>query len=353
MRLLIIGGTGRISTGITSLLIERGDRLTLFTRGKTEAEVQGPIETATGDRRDFSRFERWAHAQKHFDCVIDMVALTRVEVESAIRAFQGRTGHYIFCSTVDVYTKPAARYPTTEDAEREPSKTFLYAYEKMDCERTLFAAHEKGQLVVTSIRPGHTYVDRLLHTLGRDQFWIDRMRKGLPLLVHGDGNSLWSVCARDDVARAFVGAVGNARTFGRAYHVAGEEWITWNRYYETVAAAAGAPKPSLVHVPVDVLAKVDPARSVGCKENFQFTSIFDNSRARADLGFQYTIPFDEGAKRAVKRMEERKMIELAAKHPWYDSIIAAWQRLGERMVEEYRERQVRLVRHCRARVAPS
>ena len=172
MRILIIGGTGIISTGISRLLIERGDDVVLYNRGLRTSLVEGKYTTITGDRKEFTNFENQMNEAGTFDCVIDMVCYRPEEAESAVRAFKGRTGQYIFCSTVDVYTKPAVAYPITEAAERLPSKKFMYGYNKARCEELLFAAHERGDLVVTSIRPGHTYGEggnNLLHALGRWQ----------------------------------------------------------------------------------------------------------------------------------------------------------------------------------------
>ena len=130
MRILIIGGTGIISTGITRLLIERGDEVVLYNRGLRSSLVEGKYTTITGDRKKFTSFEQQMQEAGTFDFVIDMVCFLPEEAESAVRAFKGRTGHYIFCSTVDVYTKPAATYPITEAAERFSSEKFPYAYNK-------------------------------------------------------------------------------------------------------------------------------------------------------------------------------------------------------------------------------
>ena len=118
MRVLIVGGTGIISTGITRLLIDRGDDVVLYNRGQRPSQIEGPHQTITGDRKAYSDFETRMREAGPFDCIIDMICYLPEEAESAIRAFAGRTDHYIFCSTVDVYTKPAAAYPISESAER-------------------------------------------------------------------------------------------------------------------------------------------------------------------------------------------------------------------------------------------
>jgi len=335
MKILIIGGTGLISTPITHYLVERGDDVTLYNRGMSEARIPGGPKRILGDRRDYASFEAQMAEVGSFDCVIDMVCYVPEEAESAIRAFKGRIGQFIFCGTVDVYTKPARRYPITEDEERQPARSFPYAFNKAVCERILEETHRRGDFPVTIIRPAHTYGEggSLVHTFGGKTTYLDRIRKGKPIIVHGDGNSLWASCHIDDVGRAFVEAAGKAQTFGKAYHVTGEEWMTWNRYYQGIAEALGASKPTLVHIPTDLLGRVAPRRANWCVENFQFNNIFDNSAARADLAFRYTVAWVEGVRRTVAWLDERGRIENSDDDPFDDRAIAAWEQLGTDMVQ--------------------
>jgi nucleoside-diphosphate-sugar epimerase len=335
MRILIIGGTGLISTSITRQLIERGgDDVTLYNRGKSEARVPGGWKQIVGDRKDYARFELQMREAGPFDCVMDMIGFVPEEAESAVRAFKGRVGQYIFCSTVDVYTKPAKRYPYRED---EPlSGLGDYAVNKVKCENLLIEAHRNGDLPVTIIRPAYTYGEGgvIIHSFGWSTAYIDRIRKGKPIVVHGDGNSLWVVCHIDDVARAFVNAAGNARTLGKAYHTTGEEWMTWNQYHQAVAKALGAPSPTFVHIPSALLARISPQRAGVCAVNFQFNNIFDNTAAKAALGFAYTVPWVEGVRRTVGWLDERNRIADSDKDPFDERVITAWQRLGEEMIRE-------------------
>ncbi len=337
MRVLIIGGTGVISTGITPRLLERGDEVVLFNRGNTRPEFSGDYELIIGDRSDHESFERTMQSQEPFDCVIEMIGFTPGEVESDIRAFKGRTSQFIFCSTIDVYTKPAEIYPITETAERSPVASFPYAFDKARCEQILESAHG-DDLPVTIIRPAHTYVRRLVHTLREGSYWIDRMRKSMPVIVHGDGQSFWGSTHRDDVARAFVNAVGNDSAVGEDYHVTAEEWLTWNRYYQLVAKAAGAPEPELIHIPTDLLVETVP-EAEWCGMNFQYDNIFDNSKAKRDLNFEYTIPFLEGVTTAIKQLDDRGEMESADDYPWYDDIIRAWAKSSEAMRRLDQDRQ--------------
>ena len=328
MRILIIGGTGTISTGIARLLVERGEDVVLYNRGRRASLVDGDYATITGDRKDLVAFEQQMHEAGTFDCDIDMFCFLPEEAKSAVRAFRGRTGHYIFCSTVDVYTKPAATYPITEAAERLPSEKFSYGFNKARCEELLFAAHNHGDLMVTCIRPGHTYGEggnNLIHPIGFGNVYLDRMKKGQPVILHGNGTSFWPTCHRDDVAVAFVGAVDNEKARGRGYHVAGEEWMTWEQYHQRLAKAIGAKPPRFIYIPTDVIVRMAPQEAARCEVNFTYNNLFDNTAAREDLGFRVTIPWIEGARRTVRWLEENGQLEKSEDFPKYDRIIEMWQ----------------------------
>jgi nucleoside-diphosphate-sugar epimerase len=336
VKILIVGGTGLISTGITRQLVARGDEVTIYTRGRRDIEIPAGVKRMVGDRDDSAAFESHMGQAGLFDVVIDMICFTPQHAESAIRAFAGRTAQYIFCSTVDVYTKPAKRYPVRENAEREPSPSFSYAFNKAVCERLFEEAHARGNFALTMIRPAWTYGEggRILHTFGWDTYYLDRLRRGKPVIVHGDGTSFWVACHRDDVARGFVGAAGNEIAFGRAYHLTGKELLTWNAYTRTVAQALGAPTPRMVHIPTDLLGRVLPKSAEWCVENFSYNNIFDNTAARSDLGFACTIPFAEGARRVIGWLQAKGGFENSDDHPFYDQVVEAWERLGEGMAAQ-------------------
>jgi nucleoside-diphosphate-sugar epimerase len=341
MKILIIGGTGLISTSITRQLLERGDQVVLYHRGQSELyPLWGGEQVIQGDRNVYARFEQQMAEAGYFDCVIDMVGYLPEDAESAVRAFRGRVGHFIFCSTVDVYRKPATRYPYTEDDVYGGLNP--YSNNKVRCEEILTAAHHSGDFPVTIIRPAYTYGEGRgpIHTFGGKTTYVDRIRKGKPIVVHGDGSSFWVACHRDDVARAFVHAIGQAYTFGQSYHTTGEEWMTWNSYHQQVATALGAPTPQLVHIPTDLLGQVAPQRAFIAVTNFQFNNIFDNSAAKRDLKFQYTTPWVEGVRRMADWLDAHQRVEPSEADPFDDQLIAAWQRLGAALGQAFSESAV-------------
>jgi nucleoside-diphosphate-sugar epimerase len=333
LKILIIGGTGLISTAITGQLLARGEEVTLYNRGKSEARIPDGAKILHGDRKQYAEFETQMAEAGQFDCVIDMVGFVPEDAESVIRAFKGRIGHFIFCSTVCTYGGPASRYPIREDEPRRPIGS--YGANKVKCEDILMAAGELGDFPVTVMRPSQTYGEggTIVHSLGWRTSYLDRIRKGKPIIVHGDGSCLWAACHIDDVGRGFVNAAGNAKAYGKSYNLTGEEWMTWNRYHEGVAEALNAPKPTLVHIPADLMARIAPKHFGISIDIFQYPSIFDNSAAIADLGFQYTIPWVEGVRRTVAWLDARNKIENSDDDLFDDKVIAAWEQLGANMAE--------------------
>jgi nucleoside-diphosphate-sugar epimerase len=236
---------------------------------------------------------------------------------------------------VDVYAHPhpAGGLPYREDAPQ--SGRNQYAADKVQCEAILRAAHARGDLTLTIIRPAATYAEGagILDSLRGRPTYIDRLRKGKSIIVHGDGQSLWCSCHADDVARAFVHAAGNPVALGRSYHATGEEYLTWNQHHEIVARAIGAPEPWLVHIPTDALARMLPSAQLSdaahwTLTNFQFNNIFDNAAARRDLDFRYTVPWSEGARRLVEWLDAHGRVADSDDDAFDDALIDGWERLA-------------------------
>jgi nucleoside-diphosphate-sugar epimerase len=339
MKILLLGGTGLISTGITRLLLERGDAVTHYNRGQRSQEFAGRVTTVTGDRYNHTAFEAQMAGVPAFDAVLDMIGYRLDDVRSLVRAFGGKTGHLIFCSTVDVYARPASRYPVHESEVFRPA-AWDYAQQKAACEQFLWDWHARAKHPFTVIRPVHTYSEQgaVLHTFGGATYHLDRLKKGRPILVHGDGSSLWSSVHRDDAAAAFVNALGNPATFGNSYHLPGEECVTWNQYHGLVAEGIGAPPPTLVHIPSDVLYPLD-RRAFITAINFQYNNCFDPTAAKTDLGYRYTISIAEGARRIYVWLTANGRLENSDDVPQDDRILAAWERLRAQMDQELSDLQ--------------
>lgn len=324
LKVLIIGGTGVISTAVAQRLIDRGDEVTLLNRGRTPVRLRGSFNAISGDRADRAGFERAIHASGVWDCVIDMICSLPEDAASLARALHGRTGQLIFCSTTNVYPKPADAYPVRED--HWLGAAFKNGVDKAQCEVIHRQAEHAGAYTLTVVRPGHTFGEggSVLHSLGNHTSFLDRIRHGRPIVVHGDGQGLWSALHADDVASVFATATGQAKAFGRTFNATGTQWITWDRYCAGIAEALGAELPEIVHIPTDALAVLAPARAAQCKRSLQYPGIYDMTAARDVLGFGSRVSFVEGMRRTIVWLESHGRVE-----PWdadieYESIVNAW-----------------------------
>lgn len=327
MKILIIGGTGNISRWFTHSLAEAGVDITLYNRGTNVISFPGNVNSIVGDRTDRPAFRRQFEKAGTFDCVIDMVGFEPEDARQAVEVFQGKTAQFIFCSTVDVYSKQQLVYPVPAGQVPCASPGFPYAYKKMQMEQVFMEAFQQQGFPVTIVRPAATYsegVSPLLTTFGRQSYHLDRVQKGLPVVLHGDGHSIWVEAHASDVARAFTGAIGNPVTIGKSYDVTGEELLTWRSMYTIVAEELGASSPKWVCIPAEMLGRLAPEESEWCLMNFQYNNIFDNTAARQDLGYRYTISYREGVRRCLRYLLDRGMIEDQAHYPFYDRLLREW-----------------------------
>jgi len=298
MKVLFIGGTGNISTSCVGLALERGFEVTIWNRGKRESLFGARVATLRGERDDEAVLAQAAAGR--FDAVVDFLAFRPEQVEAALRAFAGRAGHYVFISTASAYEKPPRRHVITEDTPLG-NPYWEYSRQKIACEELLTRAFASGNLPVTIVRPSYTYGQTWIPTAlgGQDYTVVDRMRRGLPIVSHGDGSSLWPMTSADDFAVGLVGLLGNDRAHGEAFHITTDEILTWDQIYATMAEAAGA-AASIVHVPSDVIAAVLPARAGSFLGDKTWSTVFDNGKIKRFVPeYRAAVTFAQGMRRSV------------------------------------------------------
>jgi nucleoside-diphosphate-sugar epimerase len=294
LRVLFIGGTGVISSACARVAVEHGIDLFVLNRGRsTDRPLPSGVTTLRADIRE-PRSVRSEINDRDFDAVVDWVAFTPDQVRTDIELFSGRTAQYVFISSASAYQTPPARVPVTEST---PLRNPFWAYSrgKIACEDLLVAAYREQGFPATIVRPSHTYDQTTVPFEGR---WtvLGRMLAGKPVIVPGDGTSLWTLTHHEDFARAFVPLLGHLRTLGEAIHITSDDVLTWNQIAETLAAALGV-TARLVHVPSDAIAAADPDWGAGLLGDKAHSMIFDNAKVRALVpGWRAVIPFEQGAR---------------------------------------------------------
>lgn len=298
LSVLFIGGTGVISAAAARRAVDAGHRLTILNRGN-ESLRPAPVaaELVRADIRDPASV-RAALGDRRFDVIVDFVAFTATHVATDIELFAGRTSQYVFISSASAYQKPPARLPIRESTPlRNPF--WQYSRDKIAGEDLLVRAYREQGFPATIIRPSHTYDQTMIALTGG---WSDiaRMRAGNPVVVHGDGTSVWTLTHSSDLAKALVGLFGLPQAVGDSFTITSDEYLPWNEIYETFARAAGAPAPRLVHIASDTIAAAAPDLGPSLLGDKSHSVIFDNGKVRALVpDFICTVPFALGARQVL------------------------------------------------------
>jgi nucleoside-diphosphate-sugar epimerase len=323
MKVLFIGGSGNISTACSRLAAERGMDLVHFNRGRRRVELPPSVRTIHGDIGDRGAMAQTL-ASEAFDVVVNWIVFDPAQAAADVEMFAGKVKQYVFISTATVYQKPPRHYVVTEETPLA-NPFWEYSQKKLATEQFLTEAHRRHGFPVTIVRPSFTYGDTWIPTaFGIDFTSVHRMRKGLPLPLHGDGTSLWVMTHASDFAKGLLGLCGRRDAVGEAFHITSDEVLTWNQVYECIAAAAGA-QPRLVHIPSDFIAKVDPAIGAGLLGDKAHSLVFDNSKIKRFVpGFNCTVPLAVGIRRAVAWLDAHPEEQRLDGNAAVEKILSAW-----------------------------
>ena len=329
MKALFIGGTGTISMAITRLLASKKDwEVYLLNRGSRRAEVPETVRWIQADISD-EEAVRQALGGMKFDCVCEFIGFVPAQVQRDIRLFTSRTKQYIYISSASAYHKPAKDYRITEGTALA-NPYWQYSRDKIACEDILMKAYREQQFPVTIVRPSHTYDNRNVplgvHGNNGSFQVLKRMLEGKPVIIHGDGTSLWTMTHNSDFAVGYVGLMGNPHAIGEAFQITNDETLTWNQIYQAIADALGV-ELKAYHVSSEFLATVSDydftGSLIGDKAN---CVVFDNSKLkRAVPDFHPTVRFEEGIRDTIANIMAHP--ELQKEDPefdaWCDRVIDA------------------------------
>ncbi len=302
--LLFIGGSGEISAACVHHATAEGDHVTVVNRGRsTLRPLPRQTTVLTADIREPDGV-RAVLGDREFDAVVEFYAFLPEHVDTDAELFGGRTGQYVFISSASAYQTPPRQLPVTEDTPLD-NPFWLYSREKIASEQRLVeVAGRRGDLPWTIVRPSHTY-DRT--SIPFDGGWtvVDRMRRGEPVVVHGDGTSLWTITHADDVAVGLVGLLGHPDALGEAFHITNEAPVTWDHIFRSIASAAGAPDPEPLHIASESMAEMAPDWGPRLLGDVSHSMLFDNRKVSALVpAYAPDTAFVDGARQIVAWYDE-------------------------------------------------
>ena len=328
MKVLFVGGTGLISSACTQLAIAQGIDLFLLNRGHRPDQPAGAT-SLVADIRDPEATAR-VLAGHHFDAVVDWIAYTPDDVERDLRLFRDITHQYVFVSSASAYQRPVSHYLITEDTPLA-NPYWAYSRNKIACEERLMRAYREDGFPFTVVRPSLTYGDTqiplVMNSWQRPYTAVARMRQGKPLIVPGDGTSLWTITHNTDFAKGLVGLLGHQQAIGHAFHITSDEVMTWDQFYAAVAAAAGV-EANVVHMASDFIAACMPDLKGSLVGDKVVSVVFDNSKIKRFVpGFCATMPFSRGIRQTLAWFEAdhaRQQIDAELDQQW-DRLIDVYE----------------------------
>ncbi len=328
MKILFIGGSGIISRAATQQAITAGHEVWLLNRGK-RAPIAGAQSIVT-DIADVPA-TRTALSGHTWDAVVQFIAFTAADIRRDVELFRDSARHYVFISSASAYQKPPANYLITE-ATPLVNPYWEYSRQKIAAEEELAAARRAHGFPGTVVRPSLTYgedqVPLVLNAWNQSWTTIDRMRRGAPVIIPGDGNSLWTITHNADFAAGLLGLLGNPVTHGEAFHITSDEVLTWNQIFAAAAEAAGVTSPRFVHIPSDFIISCVPAVEGTLLGDKAVSAVFDNSKLKRFVpGFAAKTRFADGIRKTIAWFDAdpaRKIIDPATNQRW-DKLVAAYE----------------------------
>ena len=313
MKILVIGGTGVISSSVSRRAMEMGWELWHLNRGSRSPQSwRSPKDSGTFHHisQDISLEAETAEKLSglEFDTVADFVSLTPAHVERSYRLFKGKTRQYIFISSASAYQKPMAYCRSITESTPLSNPHWEYSRQKIACENFLMEKYREEGFPVTIVRPSHTYNETKIPVgpYGKNGSWqvVKRIMEGKPVIIHGDGTSLWTLTFADDFAKGFIGFAGNVHALGEAVHITSDEALSWNQIYQIIADALGKPL-NAIHIASEFLAKAAPeyGYSGSLLGDKSATAIFDNAKIKRLVpDFCATTRLDQGIRKALDNL---------------------------------------------------
>lgn len=329
MKALFIGGTGTISTAITALAPKCGVELYLLNRGNHLELVPDNVKVIKADINNEEEV-REKLKDYSFDVVAQFIAFHTDAIKRDIRLFTGKTKQYIFISSASAYQKPLSSPFITESTPLY-NPFWEYSRNKIACEELLMSEYRNNGFPITIVRPSHTYGDTgvplAIHGDNGSYSVLNRIKNGKKVIVHGDGNTLWTLTHNSDFAKAFLGLMGNIHAIGEAIHITSDESLTWNQIYDIIGNALGV-KPQIVHIPSETLAKANDEFTGSLLGDKAHSVIFDNSKIKRLVpGFTATTRFDQGVYTTLAYIDSHKELQQPdpAFDEWTDKMIELYE----------------------------
>jgi nucleoside-diphosphate-sugar epimerase len=319
MRVLYVGGTGEISYACVLESLRLGHEVTVLNRGRSREALPEGVRQLQADLQEDACYE--VLAGERFDSVCQFLAYDRPQIERDLRGFGGRAGQYVFISSASAYAKPNDRFAVITERTPLGNPYWEYSRKKAELEAMLMGWHREGRLRVTVVRPSHTYRRKFPVVFGGGDWTAERMLAGRPVIVHGDGASLWTLTHASDFARPFARLLGQPAALGEAFHITGTGVHSWDEIFTAMARSLGT-AARLVHVPSDTLVRYEPDWNGPLHGDKTPSTLFDNAKVASLVGaFETTVSLEDGFAEVARPFASRRALDGPAQDPRLDALV--------------------------------
>ena len=326
MKVLIIGGTGTISTEVVKKSLKMGYDVTVLNRGNNNDRIPKGVNVLIGDINDENKMAEVLSGYT-FDSVVQFLTFTKEQIKRDVRLFSSKTKQYIFISSASAYHKPVIDYPITEETPLK-NPYWQYSRDKIECEEYLKTVND---FHVTIVRPSHTYDNRMIMapvTRWQAEYaHIKRLLEGKPIIIPGDGTSLWTITHAEDFANSFVYLIGNEKAYNETFHITSDKLYTWDQLTQIAAKALGV-KANIVHIPTDIIISFIPELEGSLLGDKSWSAIFDNSKIKT-ISENYTsnIIYEDVVKDVIDYYQNNKELQI---------ISLDFEKLYDELIEKYK-----------------
>lgn len=303
MRVLFIGGTGAISTACSKLAVERGMDLWLLNRGNHMERMPQDVGFMPVDINDTDAAKKMLGSSQ-WDCVVDWTVLTVEHARSRIELFLGKTKQFIYINSTCVYRAPPLGHAIVETDPLVDNPIWGYTQGKLEAEKVFL----NNTLPLTIARSGHIYCEFTIPTniIGLGYGLVERIRQGKEIIVHDDGQSLWTMAHSSDVAVGLVGLIGRDDAIGKIFHITGSEALNWLDILKIYADALGV-SLNPVFIPSTRIYQIDYEIGASLLGHRALSKVFDNSKIKGFVKeYDPKISFSEGIRRSLKWHKQNK-----------------------------------------------
>ncbi|GHU61992.1 hypothetical protein FACS1894123_02200 [Bacteroidia bacterium] len=312
MKVLLIGGTGLLSSEILSLCIQNGYDVSVLNRGSNNKQIEKQVKILIADFYNNDSVESVVH-NLTFDVVVDFLSRKKEDIERIFPIFLDRCKQYVFISTACVYRRLKEDGIITEDSPK-PNVDWSYNIEKYECEQTLIELAKNSDVKYTIVRPYITY-DNTRIPLGIAPLYgfhwtiIGRILADKPIFVWDKGESITTLTRVEDFAKGVVGLLGNEKAYNEDFHITTKEANTWNEFLLLLYKILNK-QPNIVEIPTKyIIAQLPEYKGILLGDR-AIDSQFDNSKILDTVsGLEFSITLEDGLRRTINYYKENNFLK--------------------------------------------